>query len=147
MTWISAGKILMYSSVVAKDFLSVIGLSPSLPVHSASQLDCLPGDSYHPNASLDEYSMLKRKKLLASCHLVLMPSVQEPKVFGTHLASERLPPFSFTEDFVCPFYQSNQGSRSGEAGMFVGQIGFKDPTGPRTRRSNMDVDAQFNGFR
>ena len=26
----------------------------------------------------------------------------------------------------------------------VGQIGFKDPTGPRTRRSNMDVDAQFN---
>src|SRR5258706_11178336 len=79
MTWISAGKILIYSSIVAKGFLSVIGLSSSLPVYSASQLDCLPGDSYHPNASLDQYSMLKRKKLLASCHLVLMPSVQEPK--------------------------------------------------------------------
>jgi hypothetical protein len=28
--------------------------------------------------------MLKRKKLLASCHLVLMPSLQEPKVFDTN---------------------------------------------------------------
>jgi hypothetical protein len=31
--------------------------------------------------------------------------------------------------------------------MFAGKIGFKDPTGPRTSRSNMDIDAQFNGFR
>jgi hypothetical protein len=31
--------------------------------------------------------------------------------------------------------------------MFVGQIGFKDPTGPRTGCSDVDVRTQFNGFR
>src|SRR6266516_1611079 len=45
MTWISAGKVLMYSSIVMKGFLSVICLSPSLSGYSASQLDCLPSDS------------------------------------------------------------------------------------------------------
>jgi hypothetical protein len=28
--------------------------------------------------------MLERKKLLASCHLVLIPSLQKPKVFDTN---------------------------------------------------------------
>jgi hypothetical protein len=39
-------------------------------------------------------------------------------------------PGSFAEDFVCPLHESNKGCRRGKARVFVGEIGFHDPTGP-----------------